>query len=131
MKLPGKHYQKTDQKQLIIYFGEPILTLMKYKDRNYQKVYYTGWPPPPKKKNKKKKTKTEPINFFITSTKWSKIILILYTRTSGYVGEYYGPNFSCKESTSYPAEKKRLELNLWSSINLQGSSCIHWRICKY
>ena len=51
------------------------------------------------------------MNFFITSTK-SKIILILYTQTSGHVGEYYGTNFSCTESTSYPKKKKRLELNL-------------------
>ena len=34
----------------------------------------------------------------------------------GYVGEYYGPNFSCTESTSYPEKKKRLELNLWISV---------------
>ena len=34
------------------------------------------------------------------------MILILYTRTSGHVGEYYGPNFSCKESTSYPEKKE-------------------------
>ena len=59
--------------------------------------------------------KKQPINFFI-STKKSKIILILYTRTSGLVGEYYGPNFSCTESTSYPEKMKRLELNLWISV---------------
>ena len=45
------------------------------------------------------------------------MILILYTRTSGHVGEYYGPNFSYIESTSYPEKKKkRLELNLWISV---------------
>ena len=64
-----------------------------------------------------KKKKTEPINFFVTSTKKKrKIILILYTRTSGQVGEYYDPNFSCTESTSYPEKKKRQELNLWISV---------------
>ena len=34
---------------------------------------------------------------------------------------YYGPNFSCTESTSYPEKKKRLELNLWISVkNIWG-----------
>ena len=47
--------------------------------------------------------KTEPI---LLLQKLSKIILILYTRTSGHVGEYYGPNFSCTDSTSYPEKKK-------------------------
>ena len=41
----------------------------------------------------------------------------LYTRTSGHVGEYYGPYFSCTESTSYE-KKKRLELNLWISVKI-------------
>ena len=40
----------------------------------------------------------------------------MYTRTSGHVDEYYGPDFSCTESTLYPEKKKRLELNLWISV---------------
>ena len=61
------------------------------------------------------KKKTEPINFFITSTKIKQNNSNFYTRTSGH-GEYYGPNFSCTESTSYPEKKKRQELNLWISV---------------
>ena len=30
----------------------------------------------------------------------------MYTQTTGHVGEYYGHNFSCTESTSYPEKKK-------------------------
>ena len=40
----------------------------------------------------------------------------MHTRTSGHVSEYYGPNFPCTESTSYPEKKERLELNLWISV---------------
>ena len=37
---------------------------------------------------------------------------MLFLGRPGQVGEYYGPSFSCTESTSYPEKKKRLELNL-------------------
>ena len=33
----------------------------------------------------------------------------------GHVGENYGSNLSCTESTSYPEKTKELELNLWIS----------------
>ena len=46
----------------------------------------------------------------------------MYTWTSGgHVSEYYGPNFLCTGSTSYPEKKKRLELNLWISQKYMGS----------
>ena len=35
----------------------------------------------------------------------------MYTQTSGHVGEYYGPNFSCTESTSYPEKKEKARIN--------------------
>ena len=38
------------------------------------------------------------------------MILILYTRTSRHVGEYYGPNFSYTESTSYPEKKEKARI---------------------
>ena len=38
------------------------------------------------------------------------VILILYTQTSGYIGEYYGPNFPCTESTSYPEKKEKARI---------------------
>ena len=38
------------------------------------------------------------------------------SQTLGHVGEYYGPNFSCTESTSYPEKKKILELDLLISV---------------
>ena len=40
----------------------------------------------------------------------------LFLGRPGHVGEYYDPNFSCTESTSYPEKKKRLESNLWISV---------------
>ena len=40
----------------------------------------------------------------------------MYIRTSGHVGEYYGPNFSCTESTSYP-EKKEKARNKFMNFN--------------
>ena len=76
----------------------------------------TGWP----------SQKTEPINFLkvnkkvygfcflggstCRSPKIKQNILILYTRTSGHVGEYYGPNFSCTEYTSYPEKKEKARI---------------------
>ena len=44
----------------------------------------------------------------------------MYTQTRGHVGEYYGPNFSCAESASYPEKKKRQELNLRISEKIYG-----------
>ena len=68
-------------------------------------LLYTRVTPPPKKK------KTEPINFFwLLLQKSSKIILILYTETSEHVSEYYGLNFSCTESTSYPEKKEKARI---------------------
>ena len=51
-----------------------------------------------------KEKKQNPKTFFITSTRIK--IIMLYTRTSGHVGEYYGPNFSCTESISYSERRK-------------------------
>ena len=36
----------------------------------------------------------------------------MYTQTSGHVGEYYGPNSSCTESTSYPEKKVKARIRL-------------------
>ena len=41
--------------------------------------------------------------------------------TSGHVGEYCGPNFSCTEFTSYPEKKEKARIKLMNfSQNYMG-----------
>ena len=56
----------------------------------------------------------------------------MYSRTFGHVGEYYGPNFSCTESTSYPEKKKKLEFMNFSQKYMGSVFSGHpVHICMY